>query len=249
MSISQHPFGVTPNGEKVTEYTMTNRDGASVSMLDFGGIVTRILVPDRDGKLDDVNLSFDDIDVYARDRSGSMGHAHRSGGQPHPRRVLRAGGPGAHTRCPKKQTTATSARRHGLRPAHVAGKGRVLAEGGDALELTLTSQDGDQGFPGTLKVKVTYTFTDHNELGIHYQASTDKTTLCSLTNHAYFNLDGHASGSVRDLEMQINADLVTEVGEGLIPTGRLLPVSEVPYNLPLPPASGMCWTKCPNAPA
>lgn len=73
MSISQHPFGVTPDGEKVTEYTMTNRDGASVSMLDFGGIITRILVPDRDGKLDDVSLSFDDIDVYARDRSGSMG--------------------------------------------------------------------------------------------------------------------------------------------------------------------------------
>ena len=125
----------------------------------------------------------------------------------------------------------------------------VLTEGGDALELTLTSQDGDQGFPGTLKVKVTYTFTDHNELGIHYQASTDKTTLCSLTNHAYFNLDGHASGSVRDLEMQINADLVTEVGEGLIPTGGCCRSVRCPTTLPLPPASGMCWTKCPNAPA
>ena len=73
MSITQRPFGVTPAGEQVTEYTMTNRDGASVSILDFGGIVTRILVPDRDGKLDDVSLSFDDIDVYAKGLSGSMG--------------------------------------------------------------------------------------------------------------------------------------------------------------------------------
>ena len=245
MSISQRPFGVTPNGEKVTEYTMTNRDGASVSMLDFGGIITRILVPDRDGKLDDVSLSFDDIDVYAQGRSGSMGML-----------IGRVGNRIRGASFELEGRTYTLPKNNNGNCLH-GGMGfglrmwqarPVLAEGGDALELTLTSQDGDQGFPGTLKVKVTYTFTDHNELGIHYQASTDKTTLCSLTNHAYFNLDGHASGSVRDLEMQINADLVTEVGEGLIPTGRLLPVSEVPYNFTSPTRIGDVLDKTPDCP-
>lgn len=245
MSISQRPFGVTPNGEKVTEYTMTNRDGASVSMLDFGGIITRILVPDRDGKLDDVSLSFDDIDVYAQGRSGSMGML-----------IGRVGNRIRGASFELEGRTYTLPKNNNGNCLH-GGMGfglrmwqarPVLTEGGDALELTLTSQDGDQGFPGTLKVKVTYTFTDHNELGIHYQASTDKTTLCSLTNHAYFNLDGHASGSVRDLEMQINADLVTEVGEGLIPTGRLLPVSEVPYNFTSPTRIGDVLDKTPDCP-
>ena len=165
MSISQHPFGVTPDGEKVTEYTMTNRDGASVSMLDFGGIITRILVPDRDGKLDDVSLSFDDIDVYAQGRSGSMGML-----------IGRVGNRIRGASFELEGRTYTLPKNNNGNCLH-GGMGfglrmwqarPVLAEGGDALELTLTSQDGDQGFPGTLKVKVTYTFTDHNELGIHY---------------------------------------------------------------------------------
>ena len=245
MSIAQRPFGVTPNGEKVTEYTMTNRDGASVSILDFGGIITRILVPDRDGKLDDVSLSFDDIDVYAQGRSGSMGML-----------IGRVGNRIRGASFELEGRTYTLPKNNNGNCLH-GGVGfglrmwearPVLVEGGDALELTLTSQDGDQGFPGTLKVKVTYTFTDHNELGIHYQASTDQTTLCSLTNHAYFNLDGHASGTVRDQELQINADLVTEVGEGLIPTGRLLPVSEVPYNFTSPTRIGDVLDKTPECP-
>lgn len=245
MSIAQRPFGVTPNGEKVTEYTMTNRDGASVSILDFGGIITRILVPDRDGKLDDVSLSFDDIDVYAQGRSGSMGML-----------IGRVGNRIRGASFELEGRTYTLPKNNNGNCLH-GGVGfglrmwearPVLVEGGDALELTLTSQDGDQGFPGTLKVKVTYTFTDHNELGIHYKASTDQTTLCSLTNHAYFNLDGHASGTVRDQELQINADLVTEVGEGLIPTGRLLPVSEVPYNFTSPTRIGDVLDKTPECP-
>ena len=177
MSIAQRLFGVTPNGEKVTEYTMTNRDGASVSILDFGGIVTRILVPDRDGKLDDVSLSFDDIDVYAKGLSGSMGMLIGRVGNRIRGASFELEG---HTYTLPKNDNGNCLHGgvgFGLRMWQARS---VLVEGGDALELTLTSQDGDQGFPGTLKVKVTYTFTDHNELGIHYQASTDQTTLCNL---------------------------------------------------------------------
>lgn len=137
MSISQRPFGVTPNGEKVTEYTMTNRDGASVSMLDFGGIITRILVPDRDGKLDDVSLSFDDIDVYAQGRSGSMGML-----------IGRVGNRIRGASFELEGRTYTLPKNNNGNCLH-GGMGfglrmwqarPVLAEGGDALELTLTSQ-------------------------------------------------------------------------------------------------------------
>ena len=244
MSITQRPFGVTPAGEQVTEYTMTNREGACVSVLDFGGIITRILVKDRNGRLDDVNLSFEDIGVYARGLSGSMGMligrvGNRIRGAAFELEGQRYTLPGNDNGNCLHGGVGFGLRMWKVQPA---------AAEGDALELTLRSEDGDQGFPGTLEVKVTYTFNDQNELGIHYQARTDKATLCNLTNHAYFNLDGHASASVRDLELQINADLVTEVGEGLIPTGRLIPVGEVPYDFTKPTRIGDVLDRMPECP-
>lgn len=227
MSVSQKPYGVTPAGDQVTEYTLTNKAGASVSVLDFGGIVTRILVPDRDGALGDVNLSFDDVSVYTNGKSGSMGMLIGRVGN----RIKGASFEleGETYSLPKNNngnclhggTVGFGLRMWTVEPAE--------ANGVSSLILRLTSDDGDQGFPGKVEVTVTYTFSDSNELGIHYRATTDKTTLINLTNHAYFNLDGHDAGTVEDLELQINADLVTEVGEGLIPTGRLLPVDSVPF--------------------
>lgn len=247
MSITRRPFGVTPKGESVTEYTMTNGEGASVSVLDLGGIITRILVKDRDGRLDDVNLSFDDVNVYAEGRSGSMGMLiGRVGNR------IKGGAfdlEGASYSLPRNNngnclhggTVGFGVRMWQVQPAE--------GQNGDALVLTLTSEDGDQGFPGTLEVKVTYTFNNQNELGIHYQAHTDKTTLCNLTNHAYFNLEGHAAGTVHDHELQINADLVTEVAEGLIPTGRLLPVESVPYRFDAMTRIGDVLDKTASCPA
>ena len=103
-------------------------------------------------------------------------------------------------------------------------------DGDPALILRLVSEDGDQGFPGQLEVQVTYAFSKDNELLIHYEAVTDKATLCNLTNHAYFNLDGHDAGDVRDHEMQIFAPSVNEVSPDLIPTGKLVPVGETVYD-------------------
>ena len=101
--------------------------------------------------------------------------------------------------------------------------------GKDMLILTLESPDGDQGFPGKLSVTVTYSFDDACNLGVHYQAVTDAPTLVNLTNHAYFNLDGHDAGTIENLRLQINAPYVTEAGPGLIPTGRLLEAERLPY--------------------
>lgn len=227
MSITQRFFDKTETGQDVTEYTLTNAGGSSVSILDFGGVITRIVVPDRDGRMGDVNLGFDNVDTY-NNKGGSMGALIGRVGN-------RIGGAafdleGRHYALGKNN--GENNLHGGPRGFNVQMWQAAAAEGKgvDTLTLTLTSPDGDQGFPGTLAVTVDYTFNDLNELGIHYRANTDKPTLINLTNHAYFNLDGHESGSIAQQTLQINADYVTEVGPGLIPTGRLLPLQGLPYD-------------------
>ena len=228
MSITMKPFGTTPAGEQVTEYTLTNAAGASVSICDFGGIVTKILVPDRDGKLADVNLGHDCVDEYAGPRGGSMGML-----------IGRVGNRIADAAFELEGETYTLTPNNGPNNLHGGPVGFGLRmwqaepaeiDGDPALILHLISEDGDQGFPGRVEVQVTYAWSKDNELLIHYEAVTDKTTLINMTNHAYFNLDGHDAGTIFDQELQINAPYVTEVREGLIPTGKLTPVGETSYD-------------------
>ncbi len=226
MSITQKPFGTEHHGNPVTQYTLQNAQGAYVSILDFGGIITSIVVPDRQGKLADVNLGFADAMAYTSD-SGSMGAL-----------IGRVGNRIAGATFDLEGETYTLGANNGPNNLHGGPEGFNLrmwqavpmeGQGVDSLTLTLVSPDGDQGFPGKLSVKVTYTFDDACALGITYHATTDKTTIVNLTNHAYFNLDGHDAPDVRALELQVFADYVTQAGEGLIPTGKLLPQEAVPY--------------------
>lgn len=223
MSITQKPFG-----EKATLYTLTNQNGASVSITDFGGIVVSIRMPDRDGKLVDVALGYDSAEEYADPASGSMGML-----------IGRVGNRIAGAAFDLEGETYTLTPNNGPNNLHGGPIGFGLRmweaepsdiDGDPALILHLVSEAGDQGFPGEMEVQVTYALSCENELLIHYEATTDETTLCNMTNHAYFNLDGHDAGTVENLEMQINAPFVTEVGEGLIPTGRLVPCSETGYD-------------------
>ena len=236
MSITQRPFGVTPAGEQTTEYTLTNATGASVSITDFGGTVTRILVPDRDGKLIDVNLGFDSVDEYTGSHSGSMGAL-----------IGRVGNRIGNAEFELEGKTYKLFKNNNEANLHggPVGFGVKMWEaepaeidGDPALILHLVSEDGDQGFPGKVEVQVTYVFSKENELLIHYEATTDAPTIVNLTNHAYFNLNGHDSGSIFDQELQINAHAVNEVAPGLIPTGRLIPVEEVVYNFSKPTRLG-----------
>ena len=226
MSITAKPYGKDQHGTPVTEYTLTNTKGAYVSILDYGGIITRIAVPDRDGKLDDVNLGYADALCYTAD-SGSMGAL-----------IGRVGNRIANAEFALEGKTYALGANNGVNNLHGGPEGFNLrmwaatpeeGETADALHLTLTSPNGDQGFPGKLTVQVTYTFDAANTLGIAYIANTDQTTLVNLTNHAYFNLDGHAAPDVRDLTLQVFADSVNAVREGLIPTGKLVPQTDVVY--------------------
>jgi len=228
MSITMKPFGTTPAGEQVTEYTLTNATGASVSICDFGGIVTKILVPDRDGKLADVNLGHDCVDEYAGPRSGSMGML-----------IGRVGNRIADATFDLEGETYTLTPNNGPNNLHGGPVGFGVRmwqaepaeiDGDPALILHLISEDGDQGFPGRVEVQVTYAWSKDNELLIHYEAVTDKTTIINMTNHAYFNLDGHDAGCICAQELQINAPYVNEVRPGLIPTGKLTPVGETNYD-------------------
>ena len=228
MNITTKPYGQTAAGENVTEYTLTNESGASVSIIDFGGIITRIIVPDRDGKLADVNLSYDDVKTYMLPTGGSMGML-----------IGRVGNRIADATFDLEGVTYKLDANNNCTNLHggFVGFGKRMWEaepaeidGDPALIMHIVSEDGDQGFPGRVEVQVTYAFSKDNELLIHYEAVTDKTTIINLTNHAYFNLDGHDAGSVCDLELQINAHSTTEVREGLIPTGRLIPCKDVKWD-------------------
>ncbi len=245
MSISTRPFGNDQYGNPVTEYTLTNAGGAYVSILDFGGILTRIAVPGRDGKPADVALAFPDARAYTADH-GSMGML-----------IGRVGNRIARAQFELEGKTYRLAANNGVHNLHSGPEGfnlrmwkvkPVEGPGADALELSLVSPDGDQGFPGEVKADVRYTFDDQNRLSIEYRAVTDKTTLVNMTNHAYFNLDGCDTLTVDNLELQVFADYVAGVDEGLIPDGTLIPQKDAVYGFATPKRLGDVLAHTPTDP-
>lgn len=238
MSITQRPYGTLPDGQMVTLYTLTNASGASVGIIDFGGIIINIIVPDRDGKLEDVNLSYDDVAVYTGKRGsfGSMGALiGRIGNRIGEAKFILNGQEYLLDKNDGNNSLHGGLNGFNKRMWHASPQ---QENGVDKLTLTLLSPDGDQGFPGELSVTVTYSFDNNNALSIDYHATTTKPTIVNLTNHAYFNLDGHASGTMREQELQIFADSITEVGPGLIPTGRLIPAADTNYGFQTPTKLG-----------
>ena len=220
MAITIKPFGVKPDGQAVTQYTMTNSCGASVSVIDFGGIVTNILVPDRDGMLGDVALGFDNLESYLADH-GCMGDT-----------VGRYGNRIAAGRFTLDGVTYQLALNNGANHLHGGDVGfsqkmwaitPIEGAGSDSLKMHYVSPDGEENYPGTLDVTVTYTWDDACNLAIRYEAT---------TNHTYFNLAGCESGTILDHELTIAADAITPVIDGaLIPTGGYMPVVGTPFDM------------------
>ena len=228
MSITSTFFGRAKDGHDVTKYTLTNAIGAYVSILDYGAIINEIVVPDADGDMADVCLGFPDMTGY-NVKHGHMGEVIGRFAN----RIRDAWFEADGVRYDLPKTKGDTHAHGGMRcygdrmwEAKTAeGKGR------DTLTLTIFSPDGEEGYPGNLTLTTTYTWNDNCDLIIRYHATTDKTTVLNITNHAYFNLAGHDHGTVEDHVVCIDSDVITE-NDGLqIPTGDYLPVAGTAFDM------------------
>ena len=223
--VAQQPFGKMPDGTSVDVFTLTNKHGVEVRVMSYGAIVTSIRVPDRNGAFADVVHGFDDLEGYLKR---------------HPYFGALVGRYG--NRIGKAQFTLNGqayklAANDG--PNHLHGGIRGFdkfvwqaepLKGVVGVAFARTSPDGEEGYPGNLKVRVTYALTDANDLSIEYHATSDKPTPVNLTNHSYFNLSGHDSGTILAHELMLHADRYTPVDGSLVPTGELAPVDGTPFD-------------------
>jgi aldose 1-epimerase len=227
-------FRDTVDGKPTALFTLTNKaHTAEAAITNYGARVVSLLVPDKKGSLTDVVLGYDSIGKYIHQPDTYFGAIVGRYGNRIAKGHFRLGG--------KEYTLATNDGRNHL---HGGKKGfdAVVWTGkqidGQTLELTYLSKDGEEGYPGNLQVKVTYTLTDSNALQISYEATTDKPTVLNLTNHSYFNLNGQGSGTINNHQLQIPADRYTPVDSTLIPTGRIEPVAGTPLDFRQPTAIG-----------
>jgi len=239
-TVSQAPFGKTPDGTPVEIYTLRNSKGMQARIMTYGGIVQSLKVPDKNGKFDDVVLGFDNLDGYVRD---SYVKACPYFGALIGRYGNRIGG----AKFTLEGQTYTLAANNGPNSLHGGLKGfdkvvwqakSLLAADGPALELTYLSKDGEEGFPGNLNVTATYTLTDDNALKLTFSATTDKPTVVNLTHHSYFNLAGQGNGNILGHEVYIDSDKTTPVDKGLITTGEFAPVDGTPFDFRKPTTIG-----------
>ncbi len=241
--ITMTPFGNLRDGRAAQLYTLANATGAKVAITNYGGIVARILVPDRDGNLADVVLGYDNLAAYEKDGATT--------GTYFGALIGRYGNRIAHGRFTldgKTYKLATNNTPGGVPCALHGGRtgfDKVLWDATPLIEkdaaglrLHYVSKDGEEGFPGNLDVTVTYWFNDANELRIEYSATTDKATPVNLTNHSYFNLAGEGSGAILNHVLTLNASNYTPVDKGLIPTGQIASVAGTPFDFTEPHAIG-----------
>lgn len=224
--IQKKEFGKMPDGQTVHEFTVT-RGGITVKVITLGGIITAIHTPDRHGQTDDIVLGFEHLEGYLK------GHPYFGciTGR-YCNRIAR----GRFTLGDKEYQLAKNNGPHHLHGGNV-GFDKVLWQAKEiqrdhaiGLELSRLSPDGEEGYPGNLDVTVRYLLTDHAELVIEYEATTDKTTHVNLTNHTYFNLGGIKGGSILDHELLLNAASITPTDDTLIPTGKIQPVKGTPFD-------------------
>ena len=211
--------------DAIQEYELKNRNGMVIKITNYGATITSIQVPDRDGNFADVALGYDSVEGYinAIDRPYFGCVAGR-----YANRI--AGG-----RFTLDGTDYELATNNGENHLHGGNMGfdKVVWEATPikhGVELSYLAKDGEEGYPGNLKVTVTYTLTDDNEIVMNYKAFTDKATPINLTNHTYFNLAGEGSGTINGHLLQINASRFTPVDAGMIPTGELREVAGTPFD-------------------
>jgi len=231
--MNKRAYGTTADGMAVDEYTLTNANGVELKIITYGGTITSIKAPDRNGNAANVALGFENLKDYETRSpffgcvTGRFANRIAAGkfaidGQDY--RLALNNGP--------------NALHGGLKGFDKRVWTAAPLPGAEGVALTYLSQDGEEGYPGDLSVKVVYTLTEQNEVRIDYTATTGKPTVVNLTNHCYFNLAGEGVGATYDHILKINADRYTPVDANLIPTGELAPVAGTPLDFRLPKAIG-----------
>lgn len=225
MSVLESDYGIV-DGQIIKSYIITNKNNLKMQIITYGGIITSIWVPDKNGKFDDVVLGYDNLSDYQKGDKffgaliGRCGNRIRNSkfilnnkeyivqandGRNH----LHGGDAGFHT---------------------VIWKGDILNSTDNTIRLTYLSKDMDGGYPGNLQVAVEYSLTDNDEIVINYNAISDKDTVCNLTNHSYFNLSGHDSGDILNHKLMVNASEFTPNDSESIPNGNIEKVANTPMD-------------------
>lgn len=223
MTITKSSFGITKDGQEAFLYCLKNTDGAYVTITSYGCRIVSICVPDKNGELKDVCLGYDTLAEYEADTAGFGAVIGR-----HANRI----GKGIFTLNDKTYHLAiNNGPNHlhgGLRGFHHYNWDSQIV--GSTLRFTRTSPDGEENYPGTLTMTVTYTWSEDNELGISYEAVSDQDTVFNTTNHAYFNLDGEDADTALEHYLIINADQFTESDNDDLTTGNILDVENTPFD-------------------
>jgi len=230
---SQQHYGQLADGSEVTLVTLSNSNGIEVDVISYGGIITRMLTPDAAGQLGDIVLGLDTLEDYVKSSPyfGAL--------------IGRYGNRIAGGKFSLDGKTYQLATNDGENHLHGGVQGfdkknwdmaPFVTDHSAGVALSLTSPDGDQGYPGTLNVKVTYELNNENRLDMRFRATTDKPTVVNLTQHSYFNLAGH--GDILGHRLMLNADTFTPVRAGLIPTGEFRPVDGTPFDFRKPKPIG-----------
>lgn len=224
MSVRKEFFGKTGSGEEVCRYWIENSRGMKAGIINYGGILVNLMVPDKNGKTDDVVLGYDTLQPYF----GNLSFFGALVG-PNANRIGKA----SFTLEGKRYQLAVNDGENNLHSHKELGYHKRIfdvAEGENSITLSLEDEDGNMGFPGNKKVRVTYTLTDENELELSYEAESDKNTIINMTNHTYFNLAGHNRGRIEDHILRLNAAAYTPVLPGSIPTGEIAVVAGTPFD-------------------
>jgi aldose 1-epimerase len=235
-SLESSDFGKTSEGVSVRRYVLTNHKGAEAVVITYGATLVSLKVPDRDGHTADVVLGYDTLEGYEQGKSYFGGTIGRYGN-----RIARGEFTLKGTVFHVSKNDGPNSLHGGMRGFNkrvwtAADRSRADAQ---VLELRYTSADGEEGYPGTVNVKVTYALpAESNELRIDYSATTDKDTVINLTNHSYFNLSGDASKEIVDHQLLLRAPQFTPVDATLIPTGEMRTVRGTPFDFTKPAVIG-----------
>lgn len=225
-AISSESFGFTKDSTEVKKFTLTNKNGLNMEVITYGAIITSLETPDKEGKLEDIVLGYNDLQSYVKNNPyfGAV--------------VGRYGNRIADAKFTIDDSVYTLAANNGKNHLHGGIKGfdkvvweasEINDENGVGLKLTYTSVDGEEGYPGNLDVSIFYTLNNDDELEVQYHAKTDKKTVVNLTQHTYFNLTGMKE-DILNHEVMINASSITPVDSTLIPTGEFMPVENTPFD-------------------